>query len=809
MAKTGKSGIVGPTWVEEPSHRGGLRRIRGRIAGLHCSLCTGSLERALRRIPGVKSVAVSLTHEQILVNYDAALARPDRIAKMVRDLGYTLQDPRKIRPFEEDERALARERGRLLVAVAASLMAVGLMASPGRPLSLLVSAAAAGAMAALTSAILSPWGPAGIARLGGVVGPGVLALLLRATGFLEEPATSRITALLALVTVFALAPHFLRMALQAVRRGVLNQHVLLEAGALAGIAGGAVGLTGILPGYPTAAFFSVSVFVVTYHTFSEWLALLVKTRSSQAVQKLLDLQPDLAHLVRDGEEEEVPVEEVRVGDLIRVRPGERVPVDGRVREGFSSLDLSLVTGEPMPMERSVGDPVVAGSINLSGSLLIEATAPASESFLARVIRHVEEARALKPGILHLVDRILLVYTPAVLGLSFLALASWLVGPAVAGGGPDPRRAVFAALSTLVMGYPCAVGIAAPLAIVRGAGEAARRGILMRTGEAFQTLRSVRVAVLDKTGTLTLGRPRVQLVEPTPGVAEEELLALAAAAEFPSEHPLARAIVAAAREPGLPIHEASEFSSVAGLGVKAKVLGREVMVGRTGFLADSGVDPDPVASRVRELEAEGLTVVLVAEGRRPLGAIALGDVVRPEAPSVVRALREEGVRTILVTGDNTGAARALARILGIEEVHAEILPGGKAELVRRLQREGARAMVVGDGHNDAPALMQADVGIAMGRGTDTAIESADVILVRDDLSLVLEALRVSRDAYTRVRRNVALAFAFNGIGVPLAATGLVHPVWAMVAMVASVTSIFLNSLGGRSRLLLEAARSVAR
>ncbi|HXF57498.1 MAG TPA: cation-translocating P-type ATPase, partial [Actinomycetota bacterium] len=737
--------------------------LRARIAGLHCSLCTGSIERAVGRIQGVERVAVSLTHEQVLVDYDPDRLEPARIVSTLRDLGYELQDPRKLRPFEEEQRALAREGRRLLAALGASLAAGVLMAA---------------------------------ARVPGA-------------GFLGEREAAWVTGALALAMVFAVAPHFLRMAVQAARRGILNQHVLLEAGALAGLAGGAVGLTGVLPGYPAGAFFSVSVFVVTYHTFSEWLALAVKTRSSQAVRRLLDLQPDLARVVRMGEEVEVPVEEVRVGDLLRVRPGERVPVDGRVREGASALDLSMVTGEPLPVERGPGDPVVAGAVNLDGSLLLEATAPAGESFLARVARHVEDARALKPGVLHLVDRVLRVYTPAVLLLSVLSFGFWLAWGVLVSGRPDLERAAFAALSVLVMGYPCAVGIAAPLAMVRGAGEAARRGILMRTGEAFETLGSVTCVLLDKTGTLTVGRPTVTRVEPAPGVGAEEVLALAAAAEAPSEHPLARAIVAAARARGLPLPEASGFSSARGFGVRAGVGGGEVLVGRPEFLAREGVDLGPVRDALRRLQAEGATVVAVAREGRVLGVVGLGDRPRPGARQVVGRLRKEGVRPVLVTGDNPGAARAAGRRVGIEEVHAGLLPEGKAELVRQLQAGGTRVAMVGDGINDAPALMQADVGIAMGGGTDIAIESADVILLRDDLGLVLEAREVSRDAYRRVRRNVALAFAFNGVGLPLAATGLVHPVWAMAAMAASVTSIFANSLGARPALLRQSVRGAGR
>ncbi|WP_100500666.1 heavy metal translocating P-type ATPase [Geodermatophilus chilensis] len=795
-------------WAEEPSHLAGRARIRARIAGLHCSLCTGTIEKALGRQPGVDKVAVSLTHEQALVDYDPNAIRPEDILATLRDIGYDLYDPRKLRPFEEEEADLIREGKRLLAAIAASLTAIALILEVTGVWSVLVPASVVALMVPVAYAILRPAGRAR-AALGALalITPAALAYLARQSGLLDETAAGWITGALALTVVFGIGPHILRMAYQAARRRILNQHVLLEVGAFAGIAGGLIGLTGLLPDYPTAPFFAVTVLVANYHIFSEWLSLLVKTRSSQAVRKLLDLQPDTARLIRDGAEQEVPVAQVAVGDLVRIRPGERVPVDGRVVEGYSTLDLSLVTGEPVPAERSAGGEVIGGSINGAGSLLVEATRVGADSFLAQVVRHVEDARALKPGILHLVDRVLRVYTPTVLIVATLALAGWLVGSWALVGEPDVRRAVFAGLGVLVMGYPCAVGIAAPLAIVRAAGEAADQGIIMRTGEAFQTFGQVRTVVLDKTGTLTEGRPAAREIEPVTD--ETELLTTAAAAEDPSEHPLARAIVTAATDRGLPVPPAQDFQSVTGLGVSATVDGRAVLVGRPGFLIDRGVDLTPVAARVQQLEETGRTVVAVAADTHLLGIIALGDELRPDAIEAVQQLRAAGITPVLATGDNARAAAHVARQVGIAEVRAGVLPEDKAALVRDLQTDGTRVAMVGDGINDAPALMQADVGIAMGGGTDIAVESADVVIVRDDLRAILTAQQTSRSSYRRTRQNVALAFLFNGIGIPAATTGLVYPVWAMVAMALSVTTIFINSLGGRPRLLVEAIGSVGR
>jgi Cu+-exporting ATPase len=797
-------------WASEPSTTPGHERIRARIAGLHCSLCTGTIEKALGRMDGVGQVSVSLTHEQALVDYAPDVVAPEQILTTLRDVGYELYDPRKLRPFEEEEADLVREGRRLLVAVAASLTAIGLIAEVTGIFSVLVPASVVVVMVPLSYALLRPAGRT--VAWGGalaIVAPGLAALISRATGLLTGPVIGWLAAALALAVVFGVAPHILRMAYQSARRGILNQHVLLEAGAFAGIAGGLIGLSGVLPAYPTAAFFAVSVLVANYHIFSEWLSLLVKTRSSQSVRKLLDLQPDLARLVgADGTESEVPVTDASVGDRVRVRPGERVPLDGRIVSGQSAIDLSLVTGEPVPAERGPGDQVVGGAINGTGSLLIEVTATGAEGFLAQVVRHVEDARALKPGILHLVDKVLRVYTPTVLTISTLALVGWLAASWVLAGEPDVRRAVFAGLSVLVMGYPCAVGIAAPLAIVRGTGAAADAGIVMRTGEAFQTFRLVRRIVLDKTGTLTRGKPAVRAVEAADGDTDA-LLTLAAAAEAHSEHPLARAVVAAAHDRGLAVPDAEEFTSLTGSGVRARVGGRTVLVGRPGLLAEEGTETGALTERIDQWQATGHTVIAVAADTTALGLIALGDELRPDAAEAVAAMRRAGLEPIMVTGDNEPAACRVADQIGIGQVHAGVRPEGKAAIVRALQEDGTRVAMVGDGINDAPALMQADVGIAAGGGTDIAVESADIVLLRTEVAAVLDARDVSARSYARTRANVGLAFVFNGIGVPLAATGLVYPVWAMIAMAASVTAIFLNSVGTRPRLLVEAIASVGR
>jgi Cu+-exporting ATPase len=796
-----------PFWSEEPANRPDRVRIRARIGGLHCSLCTGTIEKALGKQPGVDKVAVSLTHEQALIEYDPKVAHAEELLQTLKDIGYTISDPRKMRHFDEEEAALVHEGRRFFAAVACSLIAVALVAEPTGFWTTSLAVLIFVSLALFIFVVLRNRG-LGIA-LESTIGLSALGLAIHFSkdqAWLQE-AAPWITGALALIMVFGIGHHIFMMAVQALKRGILNQHVLLETGAFAGIAGGLIGLVWGPPGFPTAPFFAVSVMVATYHIFSEWLSLIVKTRSSQAVKKLLDLQPNTARVVREGREQDIPIEEVALGDQVRIRPGERIPVDGEVINGHSAVNESIITGEPIPVEKSEGSKVVGGSINGTGTLLVRATAIGEESFLQQVIRHVEDARALKPGLLHLVDRVLRVYTPTVLLVALFAAIGWALGSFLFSGQVDVERAVFAGLSVLVMGYPCAVGISAPLSIVRGASEAAERGILMRTGEAFQGYRLVTHVVLDKTGTLTKGRPVVHEIITTSST-EEELLAITAAAESSSEHPLAQAIVTAAFERNITPKAVTNFSSIPGRGIAAEIGGDQILVGSPAYLISEGIELASLSKKIQELEEAGRTVITVAKNGTALGLLALGDALREDAAETVAGLRKLGITPILLTGDNERAAKQIAAKAGISEVYAGILPDGKAEVVRQLQSSGKVAMV-GDGINDAPALMQADVGIAMGGGTDIAIESADIIILGNNLESILVARDISKRGYRKMLQNVVLAFCFNGIGIPLAATGLVYPVWAMAAMAGSVTAIFFNSLWGKPSIFFEAVMSVGR
>jgi heavy metal translocating P-type ATPase len=601
--------------------------------------------------------------------------------------------------------------------------------------------------------------------------------------------------LAALLTVFGAGWHILLMALQSLRRGILNQHVLLELGAFAGLIGGLIGLFN--QAFPAGEFFAVATFITTYHLLSGYASLLVRTKASESVHKLLDMQPATARLVYpDGREEEVAIDVVKPGDRVRVRPGESIPVDGRVAAGISAVNESLVTGEPIPVEKSAGDAVIGGSLNQSGTLVVEATKVGEESFLAQVARHLEEARAMKPGVLALADKVLQWYVPGVLLFAGLALLIWTLGAWLVTGQADPTRAIFAALAVLVMGYPCALGMATPLAMIRGSGEAAQKGILMRSGEAFQVFKDVKRVVLDKTGTLTQGKPAVVETISFGDTDQSELLQLAASAELPSEHPLAQAIVEGAFDKGLSLADAEGFAVTAGRGVTAIVDGHRLRVGSLRWLAESVLVPPEVTDQAEAQAKLARTIVAVEANGQLLGLIGIADAVKPDAREAIRQIRAAGLEPVMLTGDNWHTARAVAVEVGVEEVFAEVLPDEKAAKVRKLQAQGLRVAMVGDGINDAPALMQADVGIAIGAGTDIAIESADVVLVGERLTAVVDAYYIGRSSYRKTVQNLWLAFAFNGIGIPLAVTGLITPVWAMAAMVASVSAVLINSFAGR-------------
>src|SRR5262245_14000102 len=543
-----------------------------------------------------------------------------------------------------------------------------------------------------------------------------------------------------------------------------------------------------MPGGAVEPYFDSAAVIVVLVLVGQVLELRSRAATGAAVRALLDLTPKMARIVREeGRAEDIPVEHVQVGDKLRIRPGEKVPVDGVVAEGQTAIDESMVTGEPIPVEKTAGSHVIGGTINRSGSVLMKAEHVGDDTLLAQIVRMVSDAQRSRAPIEKLVNRVAQVFVPAVLIVAVAGFVGWSIW------GPEPRlaRGLIAAVSVLIIACPCALGLATPMAIVVGVGRGAGMGVLFRDAEALETLRQVDTLVVDKTGTLTEGKPTLVTFEPSDGVSVEELLRIAAALERFSEHPLAAAIVREAEKQGVTYVAARDFQSITGKGVRGTVDGGQGAIGNVAMMADEHVDVP--TTRLNELSTAGQTVMMVAVDGRLAGLLGVADPIKAGSREAIEQLHAEGLRVIMLTGDGRQTAEAVARQLGIDEVIAEVLPEQKGEVVARLKREDRKVAMAGDGINDAPALASADVGIAMGTGTDVAMESAGVTLVKGDLRGMVRAIRLSRATAAAIRQNLLLAFIYNGLCVPLAAFGLVSPMWASAAMSLSSVSVIGNSL----------------
>jgi Cu+-exporting ATPase len=543
-------------------------------------------------------------------------------------------------------------------------------------------------------------------------------------------------------------------------------------------------------------YFEASALLMTFLVLGRWLEARARGGTSEAIRRLVALQPRTARLAQPGGERDVPIEEVVPGDLLRVRPGERIAVDGLVVEGASSVDESMLTGESLPVEKGPGAPVVGGSINRTGTFTFRATRVGRDTVLARIVRLVEDAQGSKAPIQRLADRVASVFVPVVLGIAALTFGAWMLwGPA-----PAFFHALTNAVGVLVIACPCALGLATPTAVMVATGRGAELGVLIHSAVVLETLHRIETVVLDKTGTLTVGRPAVTEVVPAAGIDPDLVLALAAAVEQGSEHPLGEAIVTAAKARGLAMPPVREFRAAPGQGVEALVEPGRILLGNRRLMESRGIELGALEEQARRLTQGGKSVVYAVLAGEPLGLIAVADVLRPEAPAAVAALRALGLDVVMLTGDARSTAQAIARQAGIERVQAEVLPEQKATEIERLQGEGRLVAMVGDGINDAPALAQADVGLAMSSGTDVAIDAADVTLMRDDLRGVVAAVELSRRTMRIVKENLGWAFGYNLVLVPVAA-GMLYPIWGIqlspilagLAMALSSVSVVANSL----------------
>ncbi|CAJ5074184.1 heavy metal translocating P-type ATPase [Burkholderia pseudomallei] len=739
------------------------------IAGMTCASCVGRVEKALAQVPGVARATVNLATEKATVDADAdAHVDTARLIDAVKRAGYRASpaiaacapasratataDAAATRPASPsaDDRKLAEARRERALVIASAVLTT--------PLALPMFAAPFGVDAAL---------------------PAWLQLAL------------------ASIVQFGFGARFYRAAWHALKARAGNMDLLVALGTSA-----AYGLSIWLmlrdPGHAVHLYFEASAVIVTLVRFGKWLEARAKRQTTDAIRALNALRPDRARIVEHGVERDVPLAQVRVGTVVRVLPGERVPVDGRIEAGVTHVDESLITGESLPVPKGPGERVTAGSINGEGALTVATTAIGAETTLARIIRLVESAQAEKAPIQRLVDRVSAVFVPAIVAIAFATFAGWLVV------GAGVETAILNAVAVLVIACPCALGLATPAAIMAGTGVAARHGVLIKDAQALELAQRARIVAFDKTGTLTQGRPTVTAFDAI-GIPRGDALALAAAVQRASAHPLARAVVAAfdadadARRSSLAAAHADTPRAVAGRGVEARVDARLLALGSTRWRDELGIAvPDGVARRAAALEAAGNTVSWLMRADAPREALALvafGDTVKPNARRAIERLAARGIRSALVTGDNRGSATAVAASLGIDEVHAQVLPDDKARVVAQLKAtagDGAVAMV-GDGINDAPALAAADVGIAMATGTDVAMHTAGITLMRGDPALVADAVDISRRTYRKIQQNLFWAFVYNLVGIPLAALGWLNPMIAGAAMAFSSVSVVTNAL----------------
>ncbi|SFI25696.1 Cu+-exporting ATPase [Collimonas sp. OK307] len=784
------------------------------IDGMTCASCVSHVEKALRKVAGVREVSVNLATELATVQADGANAIGPLVAA-VEKAGYQVRQQELTLDIEgmscascvsRVEKALHKVAGVQTVAVNLASEKATLTTAGVVPVNSLIAAIkAAGYEASLPKPTLEAsansaskrplpsWWPVAVAAL--LTLPLVLPMLLMPFGGSRAlPGWWQLT--LATPVQFWLGARFYRAGWRALKAGTGNMDLLVALGTSAAYGLSLYLLLAAEHGAMAHLYFEASAAVITLVLLGKWLETRAKRQTADAIRALNALRPERATVRRDGVDREIAIADLQINDLVVVRAGERIAVDGLVLEGHSQVDESLLTGESLPVEKQLHDRVTAGAINGAGLLLVTTTAIGAETTLARIIRMVEHAQAAKAPIQRLVDQVSTVFVPVVLLIAAVTLLGWGLSSG------DWQQALLNAVAVLVIACPCALGLATPTAIMAGTGIAARFGILIKDAEALEIAHRISIVAFDKTGTLTVGHPALLAFLPRVqgATASDDLLTLAAAVQRGSEHPLARAVIAAVEKKGMqPTSDlnASKVQSVAGRGVQATVGDRQCYLGSSRWMQELGVDLGTLANEAKKLETEGRTVSWLAteeNGKLSLtGLLAFGDEIKPTAKAAIQQLQQRSIRVAMLSGDNHGSANAVGRQLGITEVHAEILPGEKARVITDLKSGAAVVAMVGDGINDAPALAAADVGIAMSTGTDVAMQAAGITLMRGDPGLVADAIDISRRTYNKIRQNLFWAFIYNLIGIPLAALGYLNPVLAGAAMAFSSVSVVSNAL----------------
>ena len=732
---------------------GGRQEVALALGGLHCPSCLLAIEKSWKRIDGVLEVNSNFDTARAVVAYDPNATSVDTLVKQVEKLGYTAEpvsdevDESHADHEMEDEVSYLRIRliGSIVLTIPVLILAMVIMVEPPSPL---------------------VW----------------------------------VEFVLTGIVLFWAGWRILRSAWGAIANRASDMNVLIATGTLAAFVYSTIAAALGMP----HVYFETAAVIITLILIGRLLEARARSHTSDAIRKLMGLQARTARVIRDGREIDVPIEDVRVGDLARVRPGEKIPVDGVVKEGASAVDESMITGESIPADKQPGDQVIGATINRTGSFTFEATKVGKDTMLAQIVRMVRQTQASKAPIQRLADVVAGYFVPVVVSIAIATFVVWFVFGSLS-------AAVMSAVAVLIIACPCALGLATPTSITVGTGKGAENGVLIRSAGALETAGRVTTVVFDKTGTITRGQPSLTDIEPPMlgrdlksrpniGVPAHDLLRLAASCERASEHPIAQAIVRAAEDRGLALDEPAGFEAFPGGGVHATVSGKIILVGTAKLMRDNGIDTSALDSRIEALESEGKTVIVIAANAAPMGLLAVADTVKPGSKAAVETLKRMGIEVIMITGDNARTARAVGSEVGIDEVLSEVLPGDKASRVRELRQQGKIVAMVGDGINDAPALVEADLGIAMGAGTDIAIESADITLIGGELGGVVTAIELSRATLANIKQNLFFAFVYNSLGVPIAAGVLypllhlqLNPMIAAAAMAASSLSVVSNAL----------------
>ena len=722
-----------------------MRKEVFKIQGMHCVDCARNIEKEVKKVAGVSLVRVDFVGEKMFVEGEDFSV--EEIKKRVAGLGYKALEEEEAGVTEAELEEKKRIKDAKIRAVWALVLSVPLMVTM------------------------------------------VLMYLDR-----MFPGQLWVEAILAFIVVYILGWNTHVSALRAVRRFYANMDVLISLGTTAAFIFGVAAFFVEVP-----VFFEIAAFIMAFQLLGRYLETRARGKTSEALRELLKLEAKTARILVEGKEREVPIEEVKVGDIMIVKPGEKIPTDGKVIEGQSSVDESMATGESMPVEKKIGDEVIGATINQYGVLKVEATKIGKDTFFAQVVKLVEEAQRSRIPIQEFADRVTSYFVPAVLVIAIFTVLGWLlVGKWFV--------AIVAAITVLIIACPCALGLATPTALTVGIGRGATQGILFRRGEAIELMGKTKIIILDKTGTLTKGKPSVTDILPLTEITETDLLRLAASVKKNSEHPLAQAIVRKAQEKDIKLVDTQNFKAIFGKGVEAEIETKKILVGRRLLMEENGIDFSFTEEVLSKLEEEGKTAMLVADNKKVLGVIAVADTLKEETKSSLEALHKMRYKLIMLTGDNKRTAQAIAKQVGLDEVIAEVLPNEKVNVIKQLQKGGeVKVAMIGDGINDAPALTQADVGIAIGTGTDIAIEAGEITLVRGELDALVLAIKLSRATFKTVRQNLFWAFFYNTVAIPVAAFGalatMIGPIIAAAAMAFSSLSVVSNSLRLR-RIRLE-------